>query len=175
MSEGKRTFIIGVEIIGGFKMKKILFVCLGNICRSPMAEAVMRDLIAKEGLEGEITVDSAGTGNWHTGKPPHEGTRTILSKHNISYEGLKARQINKEDLNEFDYIIGMDAENIGNIKRLAGNAQTGKIKRLLDYVKESDVADVPDPYYTGNFTEVYDLVTKGCENLLKDIKQDLLK
>lgn len=98
-------------------MVNILFVCLGNICRSPMAEAVMRDLVKKEGLEETIQIDSAGTGNWHTEKPPHEGTRRILEHHNISYEGQKARQLTKEDLSQYDYLIGMDNENIGNIRR----------------------------------------------------------
>jgi protein-tyrosine phosphatase len=101
-------------------MIKILFVCLGNICRSPMAEAVMRHLIKKEGLEKEIVVDSAGTGDWHIGKPPHEGTCHILNKYHISYEGQKARQVIAEDLTSFNYIIGMDIENVGNIRRLAG-------------------------------------------------------
>jgi protein-tyrosine phosphatase len=151
-------------------MVKILFVCLGNICRSPMAEAVMRHLIQKEGLEKEIVVDSAGTGDWHIGKPPHDGTCHILNKHQISYEGQKARQVIAEDLTSFDYIIGMDIENIGNIRRLAGYRQTGEIARLLDYLEDYPIADVPDPYYTGNFEEVYEMVSKSCENLLNEIK-----
>lgn len=151
-------------------MVKVLFVCLGNICRSPMAEAVMKHLIQKEGLEGKIIVDSAGTGSWHIGKPPHEGTRHILDTNQISYEGQKARKFQEDDLTNFDYIIGMDSENIGNIRRLAGYKQSGKIARLLDYVEDYPIADVPDPYYTGNFDEVYEMVTQGCENLLKEIK-----
>ncbi|MFV2047799.1 low molecular weight protein-tyrosine-phosphatase [Metabacillus sp. YM-086] len=151
-------------------MVNILFVCLGNICRSPMAEAVMRDLVKKEGLEEAIQIDSAGTGNWHTGKQLHEGTRRILEHHNISYEGQKARQLTKEDLSQYDYLIGMDNENIGNIRRLAGYHSTGKIQRLLDYVEESDILDVPDPYYTGNFDEVFEMVHKSCRNLLNEVK-----
>jgi protein-tyrosine phosphatase len=135
-----------------------------------MAEAVMRHLIQKEGLEREIQVDSAGTGNWHIGKPPHEGTCHILSLNQISYEGQKARQLTKEDLTSFDYIIGMDNENIGNIRRLAGYNQTGEIARLLDYIEDYPIADVPDPYYTGNFNEVYEMVSKSCEKLLNEIK-----
>lgn len=153
-------------------MVKVLFVCLGNICRSPMAEAVFRDLVKKEGLEDQITVDSAGTGNWHIGKPPHEGTRNILDRYQISYEGLKARQVERKDLQEFDYIIGMDSENMGNLRRLAGFSKTGRIARLMDYVKDSDLADVPDPYFTGNFDEVYEMVTKGCKGLLEEIKKE---
>ncbi|MDQ0231651.1 low molecular weight protein-tyrosine-phosphatase [Metabacillus malikii] len=153
-------------------MVKVLFVCLGNICRSPMAEAVMRHLIAEEGLEDKITVDSAGTGDWHIGKPPHQGTREILTKNQISYEGQTARQLLEQDISSFDYIIGMDAENIGNIKRLAGDFPTNHIKRLLDYAKEFSTSDVPDPYYTGNFDEVYEMVTEGCRNLLSEIKHE---
>jgi protein-tyrosine phosphatase len=153
-------------------MVKVLFVCLGNICRSPMAEAVFRDLVKKEGLEDKIMIDSAGTGNWHIGKPPHRGTQQILSKYNIDFEGIRARQVSEDDVESFDYIIAMDVENLGNLRRLAGYKKTGFIGRLLDFVPDSDVADVPDPYYTGNFDEVYELIQKGCKNLLETIKKE---
>jgi protein-tyrosine phosphatase len=151
-------------------MVKVLFVCLGNICRSPMAEAIFRDLVRKKGMEDQIIIDSAGTGDWHIGNPPHKGTQEILTKNNnIKFEGLTARQVNEDDLTEFDYIIGMDAENIGNLRRMAGYNKTGYIGRLLDFVPDAQINDVPDPYFTGNFDEVYDLVKIGCENLLEDI------
>ncbi|KAA6447765.1 low molecular weight protein-tyrosine-phosphatase [Bacillus swezeyi] len=153
-------------------MIKVLFVCLGNICRSPMAEAVFNDMLKKTGLGDQIQADSAGTGNWHVGKPPHEGTRTLLAEKKISCEGLYARQISKKDLEEFDYIIAMDAENAGNIRSLAGNQNKAVIRRLLDDVNDCHTEDVPDPYYTGNFEEVYELVAEGCRQLLTDIKKE---
>ncbi len=97
-------------------MIKVLFVCLGNICRSPMAEAVFRDLVKREGLEDKIKADSAGTGDWHIGNPPHKGTREILNENQISAEGLVARQIQSGDIEEFDYIIAMDRTNQNDIE-----------------------------------------------------------
>ncbi|WP_062238589.1 low molecular weight protein-tyrosine-phosphatase [Fictibacillus sp. FJAT-27399] len=150
-------------------MVKVLFVCLGNICRSPMAEAIFKDMVQKKGLDDKISVDSAGTGNWHVGEPPHEGTRDLLTKKNISFDGLKARQVVAGDLTEYDFVIGMDAKNIGDLQQLAGHVPANHVARLMDYVPESKAEDVPDPYFTGNFDEVYELVTEGCHHLLEDI------
>ena len=156
-------------------MIHILFVCLGNICRSPMAEAIFREKVKKEGLADRIHVDSAGTGDWHIGKPPHQGTRQILKANRISDEGLFARQIKTNDLNEYDYIIAMDTENVKNIKELGSYSLKVKIKRLLDFVDDHVLTDVPDPYFTGNFDEVYELINEGCERLLQEIKKELLE
>lgn len=152
-------------------MVKVLFVCLGNICRSPMAEAIFRNLVKREGLEKQIFVDSAGTGDWHIGQTPHKGTIDILSKNQISTEGLKARQIDTVDLEEFDYIIAMDADNKRNIEMLRAKAPKAKIDMLLNFAPHIPEKNVPDPYYTGNFDVVYDLVTEGCERVLAYIKE----
>lgn len=151
-------------------MINVIFVCLGNICRSPMAEAVFRELIAKEGMSGLISVDSAGTSNWHIGKPPHNGTKNKLAEKGIATEGMTGRQFKTEDYDSFDYIVAMDTSNIENMRPIPGHINGKKVFRLLDLVDKVENIDVPDPYYTGDFEETYDLVTQGCEALLNKIK-----
>ncbi|WP_178024043.1 low molecular weight protein-tyrosine-phosphatase [uncultured Paenibacillus sp.] len=149
----------------------VLFVCLGNICRSPMAEAVFRHLVSEAGISERFAIDSAGTGNWHTGNPPHHGTRRILDQYGISYEGLKARQVAQDDFAQFDYIVAMDNQNERDLKALARQTDA-RIVKLLDLVPESQLKEVPDPYYTGNFEEVYGLVQQGCRALLELIRRE---
>ncbi|ARJ38437.1 low molecular weight phosphotyrosine protein phosphatase [Sporosarcina sp. P21c] len=151
-------------------MIRVLFVCLGNICRSPMAEGVFRKMIHTEHLENHIEVDSAGTSNWHVGKAPHEGTISKLAEFQISAEGMAGRQLNMKDAAEFDYIIGMDAENIRNIHNIFGDRDHQRVFRFLDLT--SHQKDVPDPYFTGDFQETYDLVLEGCQALLDCIKKE---
>jgi protein-tyrosine phosphatase len=148
----------------------VLFVCLGNICRSPMAEAVFRELIKGEGLENAITVDSAGTGDWHIGHPPHEGTRALLDRYAISYSGMKARQLAKSDGGSFDLIIAMDTRNEQDIRESLGLPVKAEIIRFLSLLPEKGIVDVPDPYYSGNFDEVFELVKEGSEKLLEKVK-----
>jgi protein-tyrosine phosphatase len=156
-------------------MINVLFVCLGNICRSPMAEALFRHLVKEEKLEDQIHIDSAGTGSWHIGHPPHKGTLAILEKYKISSEGLIARKIQAEDLEKFDYIIVMDHQNKKDVERLKTAGSRAKIVCLLDLTEEHKGKGVPDPYFTGNFEEVYALVKEGCEQLLQQIKLELGK
>jgi protein-tyrosine phosphatase len=136
-----------------------------------MAEAVMRHLIGREGVSDLVTVDSAGTGNWHIGKPPHEGTREALSRRGISWEGIRARRITAEDLDAFDYIICMDTDNRRNVERIGRGS--ARVMTFMELVRDARSPDVPDPYYTGNFEEVYALVEAGCEELLRRIRKEL--
>lgn len=137
-----------------------------------MAEAVFLDLVKKEGLSGKIEVDSSGTGDWHVGKVPHQGTRKILDEKNISYEGIVARKVQEKDWDDFDYIIAMDEQNIEDLKNIRAENDTVVIRKLMDFVEQSDVTDVPDPYYTGNFEYTYALVSEGCKQLLNYIKKE---
>src|SRR5699024_12447166 len=130
------------------EMIRVLFVCLGNICRSPMAEAIFRDLVNKEGLTEQIQVDSAGTGHWHIGEPPHQGTREILDNKNISYDGMKARQGKQGDWERFDYMFAMDELNIKDIHRIQKQTDDIENDKLQDIAKDSPVHSVPDPYFT---------------------------
>lgn len=151
-------------------MISVLFVCLGNICRSPMAEALFRDLVKKENLTDKIAVDSAATSPFQIGFPPHAGTLKILKKYHISPAGLAGRQLKKEDFSKFDYIIGMDESNIQDIYNITGKPNHPKIIRLLDLTRYR--MDIPDPFYTGDFEKTYRLVLYGCRALLKKITRE---
>jgi protein-tyrosine phosphatase len=137
-----------------------------------MAEAVFRHLIKEQNLIGKINVDSAGTGDWHIGHPPHEGTQKILKDKKISFEGMKARQVLPSDFVDYQYIIAMDNSNISNLEKWEKQGEPQFIGRLLDFVPESKIQEVPDPYFTGNFDETYELILKGCKNLLEKINED---
>lgn len=143
-----------------------MFVCHGNICRSPMAEFLFKDLVKKEGLENEFFITSCATSREEIGNPIHYGTKEILYKYKIKFDDHRAIQLTKGDYNKFDYIIGMDSFNIKNIFRIIGADPQNKVYKLLDFCGGGDVKD---PWYTGNFNETYADITKGLIAFLKQI------
>ena len=138
-----------------------------------MAEAVLRDKLKKQGLEDQITVDSAGTGDWHIGHPPHEGTKKLLDTHDIGYEGMAARQVISQDFSAFEYIVCMDESNLTNLRKIEGGTEASIIQ-FMDLLPKEKLREVPDPYFTGNFEEVYDLMNAGCDVLLDKIVKEKL-
>ncbi len=157
-------------------MINVLFVCLGNICRSPMAEAVFAERVEKAGLSDKISVDSAGTGGWHSGETAHPGTLKILHKYDIPYDG-RARQLQFADFSRFDYVLAMDASNLSDIKRLNNAEADGNptITTFLHYANEAGTVnerEVPDPYYDGSFDRVYRLISNGADALLAHIRAE---
>lgn len=148
----------------------VLFVCLGNICRSPMAEAVFQRLVDEVGLASKIAVDSVATSSYHVGERAHPGTRRVLAHHGIDFDG-RARQIQPADVTDGDtYIVAMDQENLAELRRRFG--EDLRVVRLLDFATHTEVRDVPDPYYSDNFEYVYRLVEDGCRGLLAHIRQE---
>ena len=148
-------------------MKRILFVCHGNICRSPMAEFVMKDLVRKAGREGDFYIESAATSTEELGNPVYPPARQKLAEHGLSCKGKTARQMNRRDYEEFDLLIGMDTWNFRNMERISGGDRAHKIHRLLDYTQRP--GDVADPWYTGNFEATWRDVLEGCQALLDTI------
>ena len=150
-------------------MVRVLFVCLGNICRSPMAEGVFQHHVRAAGLETEIDSDSAGTGHWHIGNPPHPGTRAMLARNQIEY-AHQARLIAPADLDTFDYVLTMDDQNLRDV--LALGPGQAIVRPFLDYAPNNPVREVPDPYLVGGFEGVYDLLNEAAEGLLKAIREE---
>lgn len=154
-------------------MIKVLFICHGNICRSPIAEFVLKDLTTKLGIADQFYITSAATSTeeiWNgVGNPVYPPAKAELAKHGISCEGKRAIQLKKEDYNKYDLLIGMDFANIRNMHRILGGDPDGKIKLLLEYAGMSK--EVADPWYTGKFDVTYRDVLTGCEALLEHLKQ----
>ncbi len=156
-------------------MIKVLFVCLGNICRSPLAEGIFKDLVRKEGLDSQIAVDSAGTSDWHVNDLPDPRTIDIAEKNGITLDHL-GRQVLAPDLDTFDYVVAMDKDNFENIKRLFTEPDRQKSRLLLmrDFDDNRSGKDVPDPYYGGpdGFQHVFDLLSESLHNFLLNIRKE---
>ena len=148
--------------------KKILFVCHGNICRSPMAEFVMKDMVRKAGLEHEIIVESKACRTDEIGSDTYYGTKNKLREERIPFESRRATQITYADYDTYDYIIGMDGENMRDLQRLTKGDPQRKTYRLLEFAGVS--RDVADPWYTNDFDATYRDVTKGCTALLEKLR-----
>lgn len=150
----------------------LLFVCLGNICRSPTAEAVMRHLVAQAGLQDRVRVDSAGTGDWHVGHPPDRRSQEVGRARGIPLSG-RARQVTRADFSRFDYLLALDAQNRADLLRLAPDAAARRRVHLLrDFEPGGAGLDVPDPYYGGRdgFEEVFDICLRACTGLLEHVR-----
>ena len=148
-------------------MVRVLFVCHGNICRSPMAEFVMKDLVRKSGREEEFYIESAATSTEEIGIDVYPPARRKLAEHDISCKGKTARQMTRRDYELFDLLIGMDSWNIRNMKAICGGDPEGKIHQLLDFTNRP--GDVADPWYTGDFEATWRDVLEGCQCLLAQL------
>ena len=153
-------------------MVKILFICHGNICRSPMAEFVMKDMVQKAGAADDFFIASAATSTEEIGNPVHHGTRNRLAREGISVAGKYARQMTQTDYEEYDYLIGMDHWNLRNMQRITGPDTDNKLSLLLDYTDRAG-ADIADPWYTGNFEETYNDIVEGCTALLRNLGYEI--
>lgn len=155
---------------------KILFVCLGNICRSPAAEGVMKELLAENGLDGSVEVDSAGTGNWHVGQLPDNRMRVHARRRGLTLDH-RCRQVRTADFDDFDIIVGMDHNNVDDLKALAPTPEAAaKVVPMARYVDMAMRYDhIPDPYYEGaeGFELVLDLLQNGCANMVRRIQKNL--
>ena len=152
-------------------MVRVLFVCMGNICRSPLAQGVFENLLRREGLDDEVSVDSAGTGHWHVGSPPDERALSAASLRGLDLSAQRARQIAREDCQNFNYILTMDEENYHMVSSLCRGSVV--VRPFLDFATGTPETEVPDPYYGGpdGFEHVLDLVEEASEGLLADIRE----
>ncbi len=157
-------------------MVKVLFVCLGNICRSPTAEGVFTALVEREGLSDRVTVDSAGVGSWHIGSPPDRRAQATARKRGIDLSGQRARQAKAHDFERFDYVIAMDSENRGHLSGLCPPGGEDRLYTFLEFAPQLGRTDVPDPYYGGDggFDAVFDMIEAASAGLLADIRANHL-
>ncbi len=152
-------------------MIKVLFICHGNICRSPMAHYVMQDLVNKAGLSNQFYIDSAATSTEEIGNGVHYGTKQKLREVGVPCGDHRAVQVTKRDYDKYDYLIVMDSHNVRNLMRIIGSDPEGKVHMLLDFAGRNGQS-IADPWYTGNFDETYDDVIEGCTGLLEHLRQN---
>jgi protein-tyrosine phosphatase len=152
---------------------RILFVCLGNICRSPTAEAVLRDLVTREAPDLSVEIDSAGIGDWHIGEPPDQRALAAARRRGLDMSRLRARQIASEDFARFDFILAMDRANLSDLRRRAPTQYRERVRLFLEFAPDAGVDEVPDPYYGGaaGFEEVLDLAEQAARGLLSHIRE----
>jgi protein-tyrosine phosphatase len=156
-------------------MVRVLFVCMGNICRSPLAQGVFENVLRREGLEDEVFVDSAGTGHWHAGEPPDERALSAAALRGLDLSPQRARRVRSEDCENFDYILTMDEDNYHMVSSLCRGSAV--VRPFLDFATDSPEREVPDPYYgdPDGFERVLDLVEEASEGLLHEIRERHLK
>ena len=153
-------------------MVKILFICVGNICRSPTAEGVFRNFIEINNLEHKVKIDSVGTGSWHIGHPPDERSQKAASQRGYDISNQRSRLINNKDISESDYLLAMDAENIITLKKMITKDKHNKLRRFLEFAPHLNQLDIPDPYYNelNGFELVLDLIEEASKGLLAHIQ-----
>lgn len=158
-------------------MYRVLFVCLGNICRSPLADGILAHKLQLAGLADQVEVDSCGTGDYHVGSPPHVESIRVAEAHGVPLAHLRARQVAVADFDAFDLIVAMDRKNHRDLLTLEATGQLhGKVSLFMSYVPGATSQDVPDPYFGGpeGFDAVYEMVDAGCETMLAEIRQSLV-
>ena len=153
-------------------MIRVLFVCLGNICRSPTGEGVFKSLVEREGLSNSISIDSAGTAAYHIGESPDQRSQAAAKRRGINLDGQRARRVKALDFQEFDYLLAMDTDNHANLMRMCPAGSEHKVHLMLDFGEGTEGQDVPDPYYVGGdgFEVVLDLIENASNGLLGDIR-----
>ncbi|HRR07347.1 MAG TPA: low molecular weight protein-tyrosine-phosphatase [Rhodothermales bacterium] len=157
---------------------RIVFICLGNICRSPLAEGVFRHLVREAGLEERFEIASAGTGGWHVGEPPDRRMIKTAAQHGVDLSKQRAQQFKASFIDQYDLILGMDRSNVENMLLIAGagdelDADIQKVRLFRDFDPHPGNGEVPDPYYGGQkgFDEVYEMVLRTCKNLLSQLRE----
>lgn len=155
---------------------RVLFVCMGNICRSPTAEGVFRHLIQNEGLAPQIQTDSAGTHAYHIGEPPDHRAQITAKKRGVDISDLRARKVTNSDFDMFHYVVAMDNDNLSHLRNLCPSQPHARVQLFLDFAQDLNETEVPDPYYGGQdgFEQVFDLVETASRGLLVDIRQRFL-